>query len=126
MRSEGEILACYVLSGRTPTQQVLSLYEQALQHRPITSTSQELRLHQKVLKYPFLLPYVDGALALGKSHHPLRRKIIYMTAIVEAQTDYVDLFLPRQRSKAYIIIAGWHGIRGVWRYVVGRGILLLL
>jgi hypothetical protein len=126
MRSEGQILARYVLSGRIPTSQVLDLYEQALQLRPITSTSQELRLQRKVLKYPFLLPYVDGALALGQSHHPLRRKIIYMTAIVEAQTNYVDLFLPRQRSKAYIIVAGWHGIRGVWRFVVGRGILLFL
>lgn len=126
MRAEGEILARYVLSGRTPTPQVLHLYEQALQHRPITLTPHDVRLQEKALKYPFLLPYIDAALALGRSQHPLRRKIIYMSAIVEAQTDYVDLFLPRQRSKAYIMIAGLHGVRGVWRFVIGRGILLLV
>jgi len=126
MRSEGEILARYVLSGRTPTTQVLQLYEQALQRRPITLTPLDVRLQEKAFKYPFLLPYIDAALALGRSQHPLRRKIIYMSAIVEAQTDYVDLFLPRQRSKAYIIISGLHGIRGLWRFVIGSGILLLI
>lgn len=126
MRSEGEILARYVLSGRTPTPQVLHLYEQALQHRPIALTSRELRLQETALKYPFLLPYIDAALALGRSQHPLRRKIIYVTAIIEVQPDYAHLFLPRQRSKTYIFIAVLHGIRGVWRFVIGRGILLLV
>jgi len=55
-------------------------------------------------KRPWSIGALDGALALTNSGALLRRKLLLMTAILEARPEYTDRFLPRERAPLDVLL----------------------
>lgn len=80
-------------------------------------------MHEKALaaalRRPRLLPFLDAHDALFRPKSQLRQRLYLMFSILEATPDVSQKFLPTKRPRAYIVIAGLLGMRGVLRLVVG-------
>jgi hypothetical protein len=83
------------------------------------------RLLEIALKYPFLLPSIDGYCALFDPNNELRRRLYYMFAIIEAAPDHSDKFLSKQRSWVYLLALGIRGLRAAFRVIIGGFVYLL-
>ena len=65
---------------------------------------------------------IDSAFSFnGKSG--IRKKILYMSAILETQPEYAGLFLPKERSWFYNLYIFWVGARAVMKMVLGKMLL---
>lgn len=62
---EAEIFGRYLLDGKTPNEKSISLYETAMQIRPITIESEE-KILRFILKNPSTIGMVDSAFAFSK------------------------------------------------------------
>lgn len=120
---EAKIFGRYLLDGQTPNEKSISLYETAMQIRPITIESEE-KILRFILKNPSTIGMVDSAFAFSKKKSAVRRKILFMSAILETQPAYAELFLPQERNWTYTIYILWVGFRAVLKAVAGRFLLL--
>lgn len=123
---EGQIIGRYLLKGSEPSEKSVWLYSQALQKRPLIISTQQEKEIRFALKNTFLLSFCDSALAFGNNHHPLRRKLLYMTAILETQPEYSDLFLTHERPFTYIFKIIYTGISAVVKMILGKIILVFV
>jgi hypothetical protein len=116
----------YLLSGETPDQKSIALYEAAHQHKRLDVTPAEQKLFSFALRNRWALGAIDGALAFKAPDHILRRKLLLMSAVLESRPKYADLFLPKERSVFYILAFGWIGFRAVCKAIVGRVLVVVV
>jgi hypothetical protein len=123
-REEAEIFGRYLLSGKTPNAKSISLYISAMNLRPASAIGRDEKILKFILKNPRSIGMIDGALAFSKKKSIVRRKILFMSAILETQPEYAELFLPQERSWFYNIYIFWVGFRAVMKAIAGKMILL--
>ena len=123
-KREAEVFGRYLLGGRSPNPKSISLYISAMTLRPASAIGRDEKILKFVLKNPRSIGMIDGALAFSKKKSIVRRKILFMSAILETQPEYADLFLPQERSWFYNIYIFWVGFRAVIKAVAGKMILL--
>jgi hypothetical protein len=104
------------LIKRTPNADQGALYERALAYIGTTKTD---RTFGTALRHPWLLPYLDAHDAFFRPSSELRQRLYLAFSILEASPDFAELFLPRTRSGWYIFGVIGHGIRSIFRLVVG-------
>ena len=76
------------------------------------------------LRHPWALPYLDAACGLRLRDGVLRRKLVLLTAILEATTEFADVFLPEPVGRVgFLFWAFRHGVTAFLKGVLG---LLLL
>jgi len=73
----------------------------------------------KVIKWPFLLPYVDAGFALTDKKHLLQKKLLLMFSILETMPEYSSKFLSKPHSFFYIFIIFLIGFKGVIKALLG-------
>jgi len=78
--------------------------------------------------HPFLIPFIDGALALNKNgaKSGYRHLLLIMSAIIEATPEYADKFLPRQYSISEWLVLIKAGFRGVFCGLIGKIIIRIV
>lgn len=123
-QKEAEVFGRYLLGGRSPNSKSISLYISAMNLRPAAAIGRDEKILKFILKNPWSIGMIDGALAFSKKKSIVRRKILFMSAILETQPEYTDLFLPQERSWFYNIYIFWVGFRAVMKAVAGKMILL--
>ena len=69
---------------------------------------------------------LDAALAFFHPDALLRRKLLFLGAILEAQPEHCDAFLPRDRSPWYALAVGASLVRGAFNLAAGALLLPLL
>lgn len=126
MQEEAITLGKYLLSGETPDEKSIALYEAAHVHRPIVVPEKEKKLLAFALRNRWAIGAIDGALAFKNPDHVIRRKLLVMSAILECRPKYADLFIPKKRSPFYIMAFGWIGFRAVCKAVFGRILLTIV
>lgn len=126
MKDEAITFGKYLLSGETPDEKSISLYETAHAHRSIAIPENEKKLLGFALRNRWALGAIDGALAFKNPDHVIRRKLLVMSAVLECRPQYADLFIPKKRNPFYIIALGWIGFRAVCKMVFGRILLLFV
>jgi hypothetical protein len=121
---EAIILGTYLL-GKPPLQKQVDRYcEACLILRLDTYITDPVT--KVAFQRPYLIPYFDAALALGKEKKLLRKKILLMLAILETSTECYDDFTSKNYS-----LAGWlkiflQGIQAVFKATVGKILLLFI
>jgi hypothetical protein len=89
---EAAILGRYVVD-RNVDHRSIELYVRA---RPASATGVDARIERFAFEHRWTLGALDAALALCRPKSPLRKKLILMTAILEACPEYCDEFLSKQ------------------------------
>ncbi|MCB2153717.1 hypothetical protein KQI84_02430 [bacterium] len=125
LRQECDLFARYLI-GRRPSDAIAARYVEGWKRVRSQGESDSAAL-RAVERHPALLPLLDAACALRRKDDPLRRKLILLTAILEASVENSDLFLPRHRSLPVMIIGlGWNGCRAVLKTMIGLVLLPLV
>lgn len=122
-KREAEIFGKYLLDGKTPDAKSISLYVDAMNLRPVAALGKDEKILQFILRNPHCIGMIDGALAFSKKKSIVRRKILFMSAILETRPQYAELFLQQERKWFYNIYIFWVGFRAVLKAIAGKLIL---
>lgn len=79
------------LSGKNPSQKSLELYCAAIAIHKIEFSKKENRLHNLSLRFPFLIPFIDGGLALTDPLSQYRKNIYIILCILETQPEFFHM-----------------------------------
>ncbi len=123
-QKEAEAFGRYLLSGKNPNSKSISLYIEAMHLRPAEALGRDKKIIEFILKNNRTIGMIDGALAFSKNKSIVRRKLLFMSAILETQPEYADLFLPQERNSFYNLYIFWVGFRAVMKAIAGKMILL--
>lgn len=109
------------LSDRFPDARLIHRYIEA--HRILLGGPEdpvEIARMVFVHRNPWSLPFLDAASGLLRPHSLLRRKVLLMTALLEAAPEFTDLFVPREMSVPRLLwcMAGY-GISSLAKLLVG-------
>jgi hypothetical protein len=126
MRTEAITFGKYLLSGVTPDDKSIALYEAAHQHKKLDVPANEQKLFSFALRNRWALGAIDGALAFKNPDHIVRRKLLLMSAILESRPQYADRFIPKKRSFFYLFAFGWIGFRAICKALFGRMLLAIV
>jgi len=126
VKEEAITFGKYLLSGETPDEKSIALYEAAHRHRKIEVSAGEKKLFEFVLRNRWAMGAVDGALAFKNPDHVIRRKLLVMSAVLECRPKYAELFIPEKRSFFYLFAFGWIGFRAVCKAIFGRMLLMIV
>ena len=124
-RKEAETLCRYLL-GKRPDEKSISLYCEAMSVKPVLLNAREEKLFRFLVRNPWSAGMIDSALAFSRKRSALRRKILFMSAILETRPEYAELFLPQERAWTYNIYIFWVGCRAVMKMVAGKCLLLFI
>jgi hypothetical protein len=120
---EAEIFGRYLLGGKNPNAKSISLYVNAMTTRRAEPLGKDAKVLNFILKNKWAIGMIDGAEAFSKKKSVVRRKILFMSAILETQPEYTELFLPKERNWFYNIYILWVGFRGIMKALTGKIIL---
>jgi hypothetical protein len=123
MKQEATTFGKYLLSGETPDEKSIALYEAAHGHKNLSVSPDEHKLFSFAVRNRWALGAIDGALAFRNPNHIVRRKLLLMSAILESRPKYAELFIPKKRSVLYVIVFGWIGFRAIAKAMFGRVLL---
>lgn len=126
LAKEAETFGRYLLSGKIPSEKTVSLYVSANEQKPVRLSAKEEKILAFMLRNRRTIGMIDGALAFSNPSGGIRRKLLYMSAILETQPEYADLFLPKARSFGYNVFIFWVGFRAVSKAVAGKFLLLFI
>lgn len=124
-RREAEIFGAYLL-GEQPSEQVITLYEQAMDKLKISVNGKDERLLKWMLDNPDAIGMIDSGLALVKPQSVIRRKLLVYLAILESVPQYAHLFLPSATSATYPLYIFWVGVRATFKAAAGMIIVKLV
>lgn len=123
LKQEAITFGKYLLSGETPDEKSIALYEAAHGHKNLSVLAAEQKLFDFAVRNRWALGAIDGALAFKNPDHIVRRKLLLMSAILESRPKYAELFIPKKRSVFYLIAFGWIGFRAICKAIFGRVLL---
>ncbi|HVA33499.1 MAG TPA: hypothetical protein VNG31_05090 [Candidatus Baltobacteraceae bacterium] len=121
-RRAAQTFGRYII-GRDVGDAVVALYLRAVDELGESDDDAALRF---ATKHPWSIGPLDAALALVNRGAPLRRRLLLMAAILEAQPQYCDDFLPRDRRPWYAVVIAGAILRNALHAAVGLLMLPLL
>lgn len=98
--AEARSFARYLV-GTDPRPEEVIRYREAVAARLAVPPDGVVRL---ALRSPVLIGPLDAAAAILDPGHQLRRRLVLMTAVLEASPAHVERFLPRQWSVTEVIV----------------------
>lgn len=117
---ECDVLSHYLVNA-PPTKRAKTAYYRALQNVSPAFSPEQQTLFEKCMKREWLLPYVDAYLGSREPHHPIRKKIFIMLAVLETQPGYSSHFLPSKSSFLKVLsVVVTRGIISILKLVIGR------
>jgi hypothetical protein len=100
LRREAIRFSAYLV-GIEPPEESVHLYLQAMSALDLSVTDTDRRLLRFTSRHQWSIGFVDAALALVRSNSVIRKKLLVLSAILEATPQFADLFLPVPRSRIY-------------------------
>lgn len=125
-QKEAEIFGRYLLGGKNPNPKSISLYIEAMHLHTAEAIGRDKKILKFILKNSWSIGMIDGALAFSKHKSIVRRKLLFISAILETQPEYAELFLPQERSWFYNLYILWVGFRAVMKAIAGKILLILI
>lgn len=121
--AEGRALAAYLL-GREAGGDTLVRYATAVERLDHPESNADRRLLDRLRRRPALWPLVDAGLALVRPRSHVRRRVVVMLAMLEADPSYADLFLPVERKRSHAFVVGLRMVAAMLRGAIGSVIVL--
>jgi hypothetical protein len=118
---EGAVIGRYLL-GHEINERTQALYSRAA-HELGYDRDDAITLFAR--SRPWALAALDGALALSNTDASLRKKLLLMAAVLEAQPEYAGYFLTHDRAPFEFFAVAWRVVRG-WSLAVAGLCLLRL
>ena len=87
------------LSGKNPDAISLELYHAAIAVHKTEFTEKENRLHQLSMRFPFLISFIDGGLALTQPLSLYRKNIYIILCILETRPAFFPLLSSSYHKK---------------------------
>ncbi len=106
------------LLGVPASEQNNVLYRQALEAASSVLRAREAWLWEIMERRPYLLPFIDGGLALIDSKSAIRQRLIIMLAILETDPKHSTFFLQQPGQFWFLDLMGY-GIRALVRTCIG-------
>ncbi len=122
---EANLLAKY-LGAEVDDENLLNKYIIAIEKLGLILSQNEEKTISKIIKMPFLLPFLDGAWALQKPENGIRKRILIMSALIETEPKYVNLFLLQKDARFPVINIVFCGFLAVLKGVIGVILLVIL
>lgn len=119
---EATIIARYFQID-TVDKQSIQLYESIINSSAGALSTKEHKLVALAFRRPWIIPYLDAALALKSPNVELRRRLYIMFAILESHPQYSQQFLSQHHSPLYVVNIACIGLRSVIKAAVGLMIL---
>ena len=97
--------------------QAIQLYKVAMRNSKPDNTDNKLL--NFMMSHPSCIGLIDAGLVFHNSSSEVRRRLYVMLAILEASTEYYDLFLPKKRSPFYVFVILYSRIRAILKATLG-------
>jgi hypothetical protein len=120
LEKEARIFTHYLI-GRNANAQAIQLYKDAMNNSKPDEADR--KLVDFMTAHPASIGFIDAGLVFHNASSEARRRLYVMFAILEANSEYYDLFLPKKRSPWYVFVIGYSGLRAVLK--AGLGLLLV-
>lgn len=91
-------VVCRYLTDKPATGSIRELYSRAFDFKDLNLSGREDRVWAKMIKFPFIIPFVDAGLASSKPSSVIRKRIFVMLAIAETQPEYADCFIGQRKE----------------------------
>lgn len=124
MINEAMVVARY-LGVKTNNQLLYLEYNNAIQVLNLTLTPKEIKIRNKLLKFPFLLSFVDGGFAFLNPNHAIRKRLLLMAALIETDKKYVDQFIPENNISFPVLNFLYRGSLGMVKSFIGVIMLIV-
>jgi hypothetical protein len=116
LRKEARVFSRYLI-GKEPSNLSVQLYIKALQKLDIPMSPRDQRKLSFILRFPFFISMIDGALAMVNPEHPIRKKLYVMSSILESDPACNNYFLPKDGTSLFTILLT--GTRAVFNTLFG-------
>ena len=109
------------LSGKNPDAKSVELYRAAITYHKIEFSKKENRLDNLSLRFPFLIPFIDGGLALTQPISLYRKNIYIILCILETQPEFFPLLSSSYDNKSAqgFFKTFLHGTRAAYTGLLG-------
>jgi hypothetical protein len=123
-RHEARIFSRYLI-GAEPTEDMIARYIRAQSILfGAAEPDSERALCRFARRHPWSLPYLDAS-SVWTRQSLLRKKLLTMSAILEASPEFADVFLPRKSVSLYLHLRlAAIGLKSVAKQSIGLPILL--
>jgi len=120
---EAYLLSTYLL-GSPATPVLVERYTRACATLFTDTPPADTRLLRLAGRFPWLLGPIDAGVALLRPDSVVRKKLLLMSAILEATPEHADRFLPRPASKVGLaaLLAGV-GLKTAIQVPIGAAII---
>ncbi|WP_435354164.1 hypothetical protein [Emticicia sp. SJ17W-69] len=122
---EASLFAKY-LGAIVADERLLEKYIDAIKKLSIILTEEEEKILIKLVKEPFFLPFVDAGWALLKPQSNIRKRILVMSALIETEPNYTNLFLVEKNIAFPRIRLIFRGIAALLKGVLGTVLIVIL
>ena len=122
--TEPKIVAKY-LGIKHPNPALYQEYNLGIQSLNLILILKEIKVMNRLLKFPFLLPFADGGYALLKPNHSIRKRLLLMSALIETDKKYVDHFIPESNISLAVLRFLYRGSVGMIKGCIGAMMLIL-
>jgi hypothetical protein len=116
LEEEARIFTHYLI-GKQADSQAIELYKVAVGSSELSIADQKL-LHF-MLSHPKSIGLIDAGLVFHNSASEARRRLYIMLAILEANADYYDSFLSKDRNPFYVVVIAYSCARAVIKAALG-------
>ena len=123
LRLEARQFGAYLV-GIEPPEELVHRYLQAMSVLDLPVTDKDRRLLRFTNRHRWSIGFVDGALALTRPSSVIRKKLLVLTAILEATPQFADVFLPVPRRWIYGAYVMFIAVRAAFKAAIG--ILLII
>jgi hypothetical protein len=116
LEEEARIFTHYLI-GKQADSQTIELYKAAVSSSKLNDADQKL-LHF-MLSHPKTIGLIDAGLVFHNSSSEARRRLYTILAILEANAEYYDSFLSKDRNPLYILVIAYSCARAVVKALLG-------
>lgn len=122
---EAKIFSEYLIKEKV-SEELLNRYECANQKLNYNGTKRDKKIIAIILRFPYLLPFIDSALAFSNSKSLLRKKIWVMLAILETTPEYYEHYTTKNYNKTKWLSIIFIGCWAILKMMIGKFILIFI
>jgi hypothetical protein len=118
LRLEARQFGAYLV-GIEPPEELVHRYVQAMSALNLSVNDKDRRLLRFTSRHRWSIGFVDGALALTRPSSAIRKKLLVLSAILEATPRFADMFLPVPRRSIYGAYVIFTAVRAAFKAAIG-------
>jgi hypothetical protein len=125
LKAEANLFIKY-LGIKNADDNLINRYCDAIQQLELTLTEKQVKIIHWLIRFPFLLPLVDGGFALLQPNNTIRERILVMSALIETTPAYTNNFLVQKNIIWPVFHFLYRGSVSVFKGIIGAILIIIL